>query len=521
MRDAMARDSATQSDRYPAPPEQVQVLLWTFAPAYLLLHGIIATCLPAWLDPLSSVFIVLAELVAIGACVIARRRAGTARMFWVLLIGAIVVHSAAMSLDVATEIAQLPVLNHIGGVQIFLSMLYGVPLLVAVSIQNDPRVRLVGRVIHASLSIAIGAALYLQIFRFLTVYGSPNSSDAVLVTDLFDAIDFFLAAAATTRWLGSIQDQERRFFRILTIFLWMNAVLPAVHNRILVNHDYVWLDLLISAPYVVLVPLILTARSHPRRSPSPVFVRAVRTGSPMFLAGALVLVGVIASRSHFYFGLAAALFAIVGYGALNIVVHSRVLETEESLMASKVALEKLVDLDGLTGIANRRAYDEALHREFAASSRSKQPVSLLMIDVDLFKDLNDAKGHVAGDEYLVRIAEVLRLTLRRTTDFVARYGGEEFSAILPATDGAGAVIAAEKVRKGVAELGLSHPESPSGILTVSIGISTFEGAPSFTPAALIETADRALYMAKRRGRNCSVFHRMDSANPILTSPTAR
>jgi diguanylate cyclase (GGDEF)-like protein len=132
----------------------------------------------------------------------------------------------------------------------------------------------------------------------------------------------------------------------------------------------------------------------------------------------------------------------------------------------------------------------------------------LMIDVDLFKSLNDARGHLAGDRYLVQIAGVLREALPRSSDLVARYGGEEFAVILPATDGAGAMIAAEKVRKAVADLRLSHPGTDHGTVTVSVGVATFDGSTPGSPADLTETADSALYMAKREGRNVSVFIRM-------------
>lgn len=207
--------------------------------------------------------------------------------------------------------------------------------------------------------------------------------------------------------------------------------------------------------------------------------------------------------------MAAAVFGIVGYGALNILVQSRVLKTEEALMATNMDLVKLIDLDGLTGIANRRAFDKALTREFGTAVRTRHPVALLMIDVDLFKDLNDAKGHVIGDEYLTRIAEALRLTLPRASDFVARYGGEEFSAILPATDSAGAMIAAEKVRRAIADLKLLHPTASAGVLTVSVGVSTYDGSVQLSPGDLTEAADRALYDAKRRGRNRCAFRPLD------------
>lgn len=216
------------------------------------------------------------------------------------------------------------------------------------------------------------------------------------------------------------------------------------------------------------------------------------------------------ARSHFYIGLAAALFAIVVYGILNVIVQSRRIEVEDSLLASNAVLEKLVGLDSLTDIANRRAFNERLEHEFAVSTRTHQPVSLLMVDVEWFKSLNDTIGYIAGDEYLVQIAAALDSKLSRTTDFLARYGGEEFVVILPATDAGGAMIAAERARKGVAELSLKHSTVPAGFVTVSIGVSTHDGSTSCSTIDLTDSADRALYKAKRNGRNRSEFRRMDS-----------
>lgn len=165
--------------------------VWVFVPAYLLLHLFVATCLPSRYDPISTIFIVLAELTAVAACLKGARIAVAARTFWLLLIASICIHAMAMSLEAATEIRQTPVLNHVGGIQILLSMLYGVPLLVAVSIQNDARILRVSRIIHAILSLAIGAVIYFEIFSFLTVHGSAKQSDAILVTYFFDTMDGF------------------------------------------------------------------------------------------------------------------------------------------------------------------------------------------------------------------------------------------------------------------------------------------------------------------------------------------
>jgi len=165
--------------------------------------------------------------------------------------------------------------------------------------------------------------------------------------------------------------------------------------------------------------------------------------------------------------------------------------------------------------------DERLEQECAGAHRTGQPVSLLMIDVDLFKELNDAEGHVAADDYLVQIATVMRETLARATDLVARYGGDEFAAILPATDRAGALIAAEKVRHAVASLALPHAALPGGIATVSIGISTFDGSMMPSPEKLTEIADGALYKAKRQGRNRAVFQPMENVNRVVPFPSVR
>lgn len=499
----------------PVRQGQAHIPVWTFVPAYLLLHLLVATCLPEKFDPVSTLFIVLAELVAIVACFRGFRTAGTARAFWLLLIGAIAIHAMAMGVEAVTEITKTPILNHAGRIQILLSMLSAVPILAAVSLQNDERILPISRIIHGTLSLTIGAVIYFEIFSFLSVHGAANPSDAVFLTYLFDAMDVFLAIAGTIRWLGSIRDQERAFFRVLAIFLWANAIFPAIHNRVLIHRDYVWLDLLISTPYILLVPLLTAPRDRAVAAPNPAFVRIVRSGSSLFLACVLVIAGFVAARSNLYVGVACAFVAVAGYGTLNILTLSRGIKIEESLLASKVELEKLVEIDSLTGIANRRAFDEVFLREFALTQRTQRPLSVLMIDVDYFKGLNDVSGHLVGDEYLTKIARALHLNLTRSTDFVARYGGEEFSATLPATNGAGAMVAAEKLRKGVAALGLGHANSPSGIVTVSIGVSTFDGSILCSPAELLQTADEALYSAKRAGRNRCEFLASRSSTPSV------
>ncbi|HTX76345.1 MAG TPA: diguanylate cyclase [Terracidiphilus sp.] len=169
-------------------------------------------------------------------------------------------------------------------------------------------------------------------------------------------------------------------------------------------------------------------------------------------------------------------------------------------------LYRLSATDGLTGIANRRIFDKVLHREWARLPRSMEPLSVLMLDVDHFKMLNDSEGHQYGDACLVHVAATMYQITRREIDLVARYGGEEFAAILPATGAAEALALAERIRLAIADLGLANPRSPTRpSLTVSIGVgSASKGIPGDCDT-FMAAIDRALYAAKRAGRNRVVF----------------
>ena len=175
-------------------------------------------------------------------------------------------------------------------------------------------------------------------------------------------------------------------------------------------------------------------------------------------------------------------------------------------------LARLSHLDGLTGIPNRRALDEALEREWRRGTRSLKPLSLLMIDIDHFKAYNDSCGHLTGDDCLRSFAQCLKIPLGRAADFVGRYGGEEFLAILPETDEKGAMIVAREIQEGLAELAIPHPASPLGTtVTASIGIATAVANREHEYSWLLQMADNALYQAKQEGRNRIV------AAPLLSS----
>ena len=168
---------------------------------------------------------------------------------------------------------------------------------------------------------------------------------------------------------------------------------------------------------------------------------------------------------------------------------------------AQTALEKLATRDGLTGIANRRTFDEKLSNEWKRERRDLRTLSLLMIDVDHFKRYNDTYGHQAGDHCLQQIASVLEKVAFRPGDLVARYGGEEFAVILSATDAAGATIVAQRILDHVAGLSIPHSSGEGGCVTLSIGVATSLPNPDMTRDGLIASADSALYRAKHAGRN--------------------
>jgi len=178
-------------------------------------------------------------------------------------------------------------------------------------------------------------------------------------------------------------------------------------------------------------------------------------------------------------------------------------QARELLEQHNRELTVLADHDSLTGIANRRRFEEVLALEFARAARSSAPLSLLMFDVDYFKRYNDTYGHVAGDACLQQVARALEDNLARPADLAARYGGEEFVALLPDTDPAGARMVAERVRQAIMALAIPHAGNGAGIVTISAGVYTSGAGGKDLPSAtaLVERADVLLYQAKQSGRN--------------------
>ncbi len=207
-------------------------------------------------------------------------------------------------------------------------------------------------------------------------------------------------------------------------------------------------------------------------------------------------------------GITVLLIMAVFYGATTETVRRErqkkagLLEQINTLKRLEAELQKQSGQDWLTGLANRRRFDEIIQQEWARARRDETPLGLLMIDIDYFKLYNDSYGHQAGDACLQQVAKTIGGAVHRPGDLPARYGGEEFVAVLPKTDAAGAALVAEKMRDAVEALHLQHVNSRvSDRVTISVGAAGMVPPEKGDPAVLIAAADQALYQAKREGRN--------------------
>jgi diguanylate cyclase (GGDEF)-like protein len=222
----------------------------------------------------------------------------------------------------------------------------------------------------------------------------------------------------------------------------------------------------------------------------------------------LLLVGEI---EYYNFAISVIIFMLIvrkffiwNYDVLTNAIRLKIENEQLSshLQVINEQLTKLSVIDELTQLGNRRSLDMTLDNEWKRSKRNVASISMLMIDIDYFKQYNDKYGHIKGDECLQHISTFLKDSLTRSGDFLARYGGEEFCIIMPDTNLKGAIIFAEKIHSGIRELEIPNPDSEvSKFLTVSIGVSSAIPKATQSYMDLIYTSDKALYIAKKEGRN--------------------
>jgi diguanylate cyclase (GGDEF)-like protein len=310
--------------------------------------------------------------------------------------------------------------------------------------------------------------------------------------------------AALRYFLGTRSGSDRYFFRFLLLYTSLYAITSGIYNHYVGKYSLTnGIDALNDIPSAALAlgaifaPAAMANSSAPASRPT--LVRIIDNARPVFLSLALIGLSAIVAVRHFVVAFAFIFGAFIFYSLRASMLQSKVEHAQAALEESNVRLSEIALLDSLTGIANRRGFDQRLAMEWARAQRTRQPLSLLLIDVDHFKRINDTYGHQTGDEYLRHMARTLSAAFDRPADLIARYGGEEFAVLLPETSSSGASAVANRIRATM-EKDTSNATTSCPI-TVSIGVSTWNEEQEAGPDQLISAADRALYAAKQNGRN--------------------
>jgi diguanylate cyclase (GGDEF)-like protein len=396
----------------------------------------------------------------------------------------------------------------------FFFLTYGIPVLLAISSPNENAgLRSFFWFDTAEAAIAT-LLLYLQIFASLAPFGNDPISSLELM-NLYNAENAILALMVSVRLLAKPAEGRKRFYDALCVYLWVYGVTALVLGYVELKlnwpqglHDVAWaLPVLAFLVAMVLLPRQREITASGERGHSVAVV--IDSLSPVLFILSIVIMGVRIAPQHRFIGLASIAAAVTLHGLRSAFLQGKYMHSQRELSKRSVALLRAVGQlreqsirDGLTGVHNRRHFDQELLEEWKRSHRSHLPLSLLLIDIDLFKDLNDHFGHLEGDECLKKIAQQLAGQLKRHGDIIARYGGEEFSVILPGTPLEGALEIAERMRSAVAALQIPNPSSTaSGAVTISIGVSSSVASSGMSLEKFLKAADSALYRAKRRGRN--------------------
>jgi diguanylate cyclase (GGDEF)-like protein len=474
---------------------------------FLLLHGALILALPAHAILVSYAFLIAAPLLAFASAV---RRAWIEGFAldrgWSLAAASLLLWTLGMVSSFYQDVF-LANSNEAPGETMLFYVLYGVPISYAVAVVGVTASSPVQRAVDAVLVMAMGYLYFVLMFTWVTLQGASSLASTRMVAFMFDVENGFLAATTILRFLAADSVERRHLFGVMAAFISLYALVAAYYNHYVAldvaqNIGSLY-DLVVAVPFLLFAALAWhgpTRLSHALNPPIGL-VRFVRSGSPLLLALAVLVVALLLVRQRFDLGVAGIVVAVLGYGLRSILSQVHQSETEDALRQDRSLLVEMALRDGLTGVPNRRAFEEALEREWRVATRNGSAVSLLLVDVDLFKQYNDRYGHPAGDTCLREVAGVLQQALRRPADLLARYGGEEFALILPNTPGQGAHRVAARLCKRVSELQLRHEDSPANCVTISVGVASVVPAEGTHPDALISAADGALYNAKRKGRN--------------------
>ena len=402
----------------------------------------------------------------------------------------------------------------------FYFFIYGIPILLSMASANKEEHSTLLLVIDSFQALLAGLlASQLIFFRSLTIQ-HPEPLATPMLAFVYNIENLVLVVAAALRVFGDPSGEEAEFSRKTCVFLCVYATLAAGLNYLdVVKHlpTGAVVDLLWTVPFLLLAVIVLPPfckvdhdkgqyfAFSPRRAKALILWNA----SPTLFTTAVLVQSAFLIRDHLHLGIAALMLALLFYAMRTAVFQTQLMQAEAANRASEGQLRRANDqlhkvsvADPLTGVANRRRFEEIAQMEWNRAIRFGWPLTLLMIDVDFFKAMNDRHGHGRGDQCLIQVAAALGASLRRGGELLARYGGEEFIALLPNTRPHEAAQIAEMMRSAIISLAIpSANAEASAFLSVSIGLASAVPVPSQDLRNLLAAADAALYRAKALGRN--------------------
>jgi diguanylate cyclase (GGDEF)-like protein len=478
------------------------------AAAFAVLHAVCVLHFPAQSTIITYPFMVLAPSLALAcACRRAVAGRGESTSQWILLSAGLLLWTCGMLLSAWEDIFEHAPLST-AWFSDFSYFLYGVPVLLAISSGSAEQRVPIFLWIDAIQSLLAGFLVYVSIFSVVPLSDTPPAPAQVSILVLtYNVENLMLAVAATLRLFAEPRGPERRFYGILSSFLWIYALMAYAYNSLAAQTDgHTVTDVLVDLPFLILAIAIVKSHSRDDKAVEPLrnhtltpllFIESL---SPVFYTVALLALSISLMGRHAYVGIAGIFIALVAYATRSTLLQVRYIRVQRELRDRQERLEQMAVTDALTNTANRRRFDEMLTLETNRATRNGHPLALILVDVDRFKMLNDRYGHPAGDRCLVSIALALQSTLPRSGDLLARYGGEEFAAILPSTDVAGARRVAVSMQDAVRALQIPNETTTGTFVTISMGIAVFD-RPDGGTAMIIDAADKALYRAKQLGRN--------------------
>jgi diguanylate cyclase (GGDEF)-like protein len=506
--------------------------VWAGAVLILLAHFAALVVFPN-AKSLSTLFVLTCSISAAAACAWrSTQNSGPVRRKWDFLASALALWSIGELIYLLRMLA--PALGHFRALgPEFYFLIYGIPVLLAISSSNEDRDTTLFIAIDSLQAIFAVLLVYLELSMSASGFasGSNPSAGPTNLPLFYGAGSWTLAAAALLRLIARPLGEERILYRILLAYLSFFALLATPwHGSCVLNSlpIGIYRDLLADLAFLVLTICCLLYDRSPATERLPVetnsFALVLNNSSPILFTLAVLALGAMIARRHLALGISAIGLSLITYCFRAALLQSAYMRAQHALTRSQFALREanaqlrqLSLHDALTGLPNRRQFDLTIELEWTRAIRNHRPLSLLLLDVDCFKALNDLYGHPAGDDCLQRIAGALQSSLRRAGEMAARYGGEEFAAVLPDADSISARMVAETMRASVLALQMLHEGSQvERFVTISAGVATIYPSAEESPSSLIAAADAALYRAKEQGRN-----RVETHRPAVFAPSSR